>query len=372
MMRLARHRNDGLRKALLFLFAALLVAGGCTEANRAVVVNGTSSSMAAVEFSMPRRVTNNVGGIGLGPSANRVALWGQEAFVVNSGTFGAALNASLQVVDMPSSALARTIPLPDGNSPWDIAILSSEKAYVTNLYGDSITILDPRVDGPSAILGTIDLPAGSSPAGIVVDGGRAYTANTGLDSETYAYGPATVSVIDTVTDTIVDADGDSGNGEDTPISITGINPQDLAVDVEGNLWVVCTGDWGSTFGVVDVVDTLTLSETDSLATGSSPGSIALGNRVALVGDGASASLFEIDIETRTVLRDETNPFVLTTTTWSFVPDIVFDRSGEIAFALAFTDDTVFEIGDFNDRLTIRPRLRLATGSGPAGIALSYE
>jgi streptogramin lyase len=179
-------------------------------------------------------------------------------------------------------------------------------------------------------------------------------------------------VIDTATDTLVDTDNDAGNGDDTPISISGINPQDLAVDAEGSLWVVCTGDWFSTFGVVDVVDTLTLSETDSLAIGSTPGSIALGNRVAIVGDGASASLFEIDIETRTVLRDETNPFVLTTTTGSFVPDIVFDRSGEIAFALAFTDDTVFEIGDWTDRLKIRARLPLATGSGPTGIVLGYD
>jgi hypothetical protein len=206
----------------------------------------------------------------------------------------------------------------------------------------------------------------------VVHGGRAYAANTGLDSGTYLYGPATVSVIDTATDTVVDADGDTGNGEDTPIPITGVNPQDLAVDAEDNLWVVCTGDWSTTFGVVDVVDTLTLSETDSFAIGSSPGSIALGNRVALVGDGASASLFEIDIESRTVLRNATNPFVLTTTTWSFVPDIAFDRSGEIALALAYTDDTIFEIGDYNDTLTIRPRIRLAKDSGPAGLALSYD
>jgi hypothetical protein len=91
-----------------------------------------------------------------------------------------------------------------------------------------------------------------------------------------------------------------------------------------------------------------------------------------VGDGSSASLFEIDIESRAVLRDETNPFVLTTTTWSFVPEIVFDRSGEIAFALAFTDDMVFEIGDWTDTLRIRARLPLATDSGPAAITLSYD
>jgi hypothetical protein len=372
MAKSGRDRINSWKGFRFLLSASLLLLGGCTEANRAVVVNGISSSMSAIEFSIPPLVTDDLGGIELGPSANRVAIRGQEAYVVNSGTFGAAENASVQVIDMASSALVRTIPLPDGLSPWDIAIVGFDKAYVTNLYGNSVTVVDPGMDGPSAILATIDLPAGSAPAGIAVYGGRAYTANTALDPVTYLYGPATVSVIDTATDTVLDADGDGGNGVDTPIPISGVNPQDLEVDAEGNLWVVCTGDWWSTFGVVDVVDTVTLSETDSLAIGSSPGSIALGNRVALVGDGAAASLFVIDIARRAVLQDTANPLVLTTTTWSFVPEIVFDRGGEVAFALAFQDDLVFEILDYNGLLKVRELYKLADGSGPAGIALSYE
>ena len=377
----------GTLKVLILLSGAFLFLMGCGDdedvgadngqdnlsPTRAVVVNGISSSMAIVEFSEPAQVTDNVGGVQLGPSANRVALWGEEAYVVNSGTFGDAENASIQVIDMASASVVRTIPLPDGNSPWDIAILSPNKAYVTNLYGDSVTVLDPRgVDWPSAFIKTIDLPAGSAPAGIVVHGERAYTANTGLDSVTYMYGPATVSVIDTATDTIVDADGDGGNGQDTPISISGINPQDLAVDGGANLWVVCTGDWFSTFGVVDVINTVTLSEEESLSIGGSPGSISVGKDVALLGDGGSASLFVVDIEMKTVLRDETDPFVLTTTENSFVPDIVFDRSGEVAYALAFTDDMVFDLLVTDNEVSIRAQYALAAGSGPAGLTLSYE
>ena len=367
-----RSVGHGMKRRLLVFLASFLLIGGCTEANRLVVVNGISGSMATVELSIPPQVRNNLGGIGIGPSANRVAVWGQEAYVVNSGTFGTAENASVQVIDLASVSLVRTIPLPDGDSPWDIAIVGFDKAYVTNLYGNSITILDPRVDGPSAVLGTIDLPAGSAPAGILISGGRAYTANTAIDPMYYTYGPASVSVIDTATDTVVDADNDPSNGDDTPISISGVNPQDFAIDAEGNLWVVCTGDWWSTFGVVAVVDTVTLTETDLLATGGSPGSIALGNRVALVGDGGGARLFVIEIATRAILRDETNPFVLTTTAWSFVPQIVFDRSGEVAFAAAFQDDRIFEILDLNGKLRVRNVHVLEAGSGPAGIALAYE
>ncbi len=372
MGNLARNRVGGMRNGIFALFGIFLLIGGCTEANRAVVVNGVGSSMATVDFTLPPEVANNVGGIELGPSANRVAVWGGEAFVVNSGTFGAAENASVQVINLSSSSLVRTIPLPDGDSPWDIAIVSYDKAYVTNLYGNSITILDPRVDGDSAVIGTIPLPAGSSPAGILVAGTRAYTANTAMDPATYMYGPATVSVIDTETDTLVDADNDPANGEDTPVSVSGVNPQDLAMDADGNLWVVCTGDWFSTFGVVDIIDTLTLAETDSIATGGSPGSIAIGERLALLGDGGGARLFGIDVASRAVLYDAESPLVLTTTTWSFVPDIVFDRSGVVAFAIAFQDDMVFELVDMNGNLRVREVYALTPGSGPAGIALSYD
>lgn len=373
------------KTGMFVLLSVFLLVGGCgeddppvvvkgvsTEANRAVVVNGVSSSMATVEFTLPPEVTDNFGGIGLGTSANRVVVFGQEAYVVNSGTFGVAEDASVQVIDLSSATLVRTIPLPDGDSPWDIAVVGFDKAYVTNLYGDSITILDPRVDGPSAITGTIDLPAGSGPAGILIDGERAYTANTGIDPVTYTYGPGTVSVIDTATDTVVDADADPGNGDDTPVSISGVNPQDLAMDGSGNLWVVCTGDWDSTFGVVDVIDTLTLSDVDSLVTDGSPGSIAIGNRLVLVGDGSGANLFVIDLASRAILNDGENPWVLTTTTWSFVPDIVFDRSGDVAFALAFQDDMIFELVDVNNRLRVREEYVLAPASGPTGIALSYD
>ncbi len=365
-------RVGRVKYGMFFLLSVFLLVGGCTEANRAVVVNGVSSSIATVEFSLPPQVTDNFGGIGLGTSANRVAVFGPEAYVVNSGTFGAAEDASVQVIDLSSASLVRTIPLPDGNSPWDIAVVGFDKAYVTNLYGDSITILDPRVDGPSAIIGTIDLPAGSGPAGILVDGGRAYTANTAIDPVTYTYGPATVSVIDTATDTVVDADNDPGNGDDTPVSISGVNPQDVAMDGSGNLWVVCTGDWVSTFGVVDVVDTLTLSEAESFVMGGSPGSIAIGNRLVLVGDGAGANLFVIDLASRAILNDAADPWMLTTTTWSFIPDIVFDRSGDVAFVLAFQDDMIIELADINNRFRVREVYALAPASGPTGIALSYE
>ena len=371
-----QQERNGVQLVSLALSSLALVvatlAVGCTEATRAVVVNGMTSGMSVLDIALPPRVTDHFGDIVLGTSANRVVVQGGEAFVVNSGTFGSAQNASIQVIDIETASLLRTIPLPDGDSPWTLAFVDDQKAYVTNLYTDSVTILDPQEDGPSAILGRIELPSGTAPEGIVVHEGRAFTANTGLDFNTFVYGAGSVSVIDAASDTVVDADGDPTNGVDTPVYLTGTNPQDLGADAEGNLWVVCTGDWTSVFGELDVVDTATLALEDSVEIGGSPGSIAVGSHVALIGDGTGARLFAADLMTRTMIHDASNPIVLSTTEWSFVPDIVFDRLGQVAYALAFMDDRIYEMIYLDNRVQLQNQYSLEGGSGPAGIGLVYE
>ncbi|MEW6442977.1 MAG: hypothetical protein AB1640_18735 [bacterium] len=355
------------------LFAAWAAAlAGCSDVSRIVVVNGSASAMSVLDLALPPRLTDGFGGIELGPSANRVVVRGPEAFVVSSGTFGSAQDASIRVIDLESASVVRTIPLPDGDSPWAMAFVDDHKAYVTNLYADSITIVDPQLDGAAAILGRIDLHEGSAPEGIIVHEGRAYTANTGLSLETFLYGPGTLSVIDTSSDTVVDADGDPSNGADTPVSLAGVNAQDLEVDPGGALWVACTGDWAATAGTVDIVDTATLSLEDSLAVGGAPGAVGIGAGVVLLGDGAGARLFAADLQSRTVIHDASNPVVLSTTPWSFVPEIRFDRSGQVAYALGYMDDAIFEMIVPNGRVKLRNQYRLEAGSGPAGLALVYE
>jgi len=372
-MELKKRRGNPTAGAMLcwIVVAGLACALGCGDAQRVVVVNGLSSAMSVVDLGLPPSVTDHFGGNTLGPSANRVVVRGSEAFVVNSGTFGSAQNASIQVIDLGSGALLRTIPLPDGDSPWTLAFVNDFKAYVTNWLSDSVTVINPRLSGPSAVIGRIQLPATSAPAGIVVYAGRAYTSNTGLDLSTFLYGPGTVSVIDTTTDTLIDADGNPSNGEDTPVFLSGVNPQDLDVDATGDLWVVCTGDWWSVFGSVDIVDLGSLATEATIPIGGSPGAIALGKEVALLGDGAAAQLFAVHLASRTVLNGPSNPIPLSTTPWSFVPDVVFDRQGEVAYALSFLDDRVFEMVYVNGRIKQRYQYGLEAGSGPAGLDLVY-
>jgi hypothetical protein len=132
----------------------------------------------------------------------------------------------------------------------------------------------------------------------------------------------------------VDADDDSGNGSDTPIFTTGLNPQDLAVDGEGEIHVVCTGDYGSVTGVVDVIDPASWTVTESISLGGSPGNVSIGKGFALVGagDADSCDLFIYRTDTNEVLSDGSDPFTLIGSSgWCTVGKIAVSQSEQWAY-----------------------------------------
>ena len=321
---------------ILSLLTLAVLLSGCPDAQQAIVVNGSSNNASAVDLSTGV-VTSDLGGMVLGPVSNRIEVVGTIAYVVNSGDFTGA-NASVQVIDLTTNPIVNTIPIPDGENPWDLAVVSPNKLYVTALYGNNVTVLDPTLQGASAVLGTITLPTfggiPAGPAGIVALDGYAYTANSGYDAATFGYVPGSVSVIDTSTDTLVDVDGDLGNGSDTPIFTTGLNTQDLAVDGEGEIHVVSTGDYWSVFGVVDVIDPASWSVTTSIPLGGSPGNISIGKGFALIGagDADSCDLFIYKTDTNAVWADGTNPFTLIGSSgWCTVGKIAVSQSEEWAY-----------------------------------------
>jgi hypothetical protein len=321
---------------ILLILALAVLLSGCPDARQAIVVNGSSDNASAVDL-WTGAVTSDLGGMALGPVPNRIEVVGTTAYVVNSGDFSGA-NPSLQVIDLSTNTVVNTIPLPDGENPWALAIVSWNKIYVTALYGNNVTIIDPTLQGAAGVLGTIPLPTfggvPAGPAGIVVHGGYAYTANSGYDAATWGYVAGSVSVIDVSTDTLVDVDGDPGNGSDTPIFTTGLNPQDLAADGEGEIHVVCTGDYGSVSGIVDVIDPASWAVTASIPLGGTPGNISTGKGFALVGagDADSCDLFLYRTDTHAVLADGSNPFVLRASSgWCTVGKIAVSQSEEWAY-----------------------------------------
>ncbi|MGQ9630106.1 MAG: hypothetical protein ACUVXI_07285 [bacterium] len=194
----------------------------------------------------------------------------------------------IQVFDPSTNADLGAIDVGTGTNPWDVAF-SGSKAYVSQLFADSVAVVDLTAN---SVIKTI--PVGKGPEGMVVANRKLYVANTGFDLTNYTYGPGTVSVIDTATDEVA-----------TTVTV-GTNPQAIAANSDGSrIYVVNTGDYFSEFGTISVVDTGTDSVVATIEIGGSPQAIAIApNGKAYVTDslfGGDAGLMAFDTTNNSVL-----------------------------------------------------------------------
>ncbi len=170
----------------------------------------------------------------------------------------------IEVVDPQSYKSKQTIFIDSdthGGSPRKILQVAPDKAYVTNLFGNNISVIDLA---SGAETGTIDV--GPGPEGIVRSGGFAFVALSGLGQGNE------VAVIDIERDELV-----------TRLEV-GDNPVHLAVAPDGNVWSVATGNYGfddnfqydpdlETFGQIVIINSATLEISGRFETGGHPGKL---------------------------------------------------------------------------------------------------
>lgn len=110
-----------------------------------------------------------VNGRGLGDTGNSLAMSGDALYIVMNGS------NTIEVVDASTLVARRTISCRPGASPRHLAFMGDGKAYVSNLYLNSVTLLDP---GTGVLIA--DLPTGPNPEQILVHGTDVYVANSGF------------------------------------------------------------------------------------------------------------------------------------------------------------------------------------------------
>ena len=137
----------------------------------------------------------------------------EDRLYVASNTSGA-----IDIVD--ANTRMRVGQIANVDSPRYIAVGPDGKAYVSNLYTSSVTVLDLA---RASIIG--EIAVGSNPEDIAIVGDRAYVANSGFGADT------TVTVIDVATDTVIET-----------IDVECDGPRHLEVDAEEEVWVFCTGN----------------------------------------------------------------------------------------------------------------------------------
>jgi DNA-binding beta-propeller fold protein YncE len=172
--------------------------------------NGSLSFYSYDSTKIYNDVYNSVNGETLGDVPNAMVIKGDKAYILvnNSG--------KIEVVDQTTIQSKATIK--GLISPRNMAVINDNKAYVSSLYSDSVAIINLA---DNIVSGYINLRRTSE--AIVIAGNKAFISNWAGGKE--------IMVINTINDVVVD-------------SITvGAEPESMAIDKNGMIWVLCNGGW---------------------------------------------------------------------------------------------------------------------------------
>jgi DNA-binding beta-propeller fold protein YncE len=161
----------------------------------------------------------------LGDVPNSMAIKGDQAYIMvnNSGKIEVINQTTLKSIATITGLI----------SPRNISFVNDFKAYVSSLYSDSVAIINLTTN---SISGYINIRRTSE--AIAVTGSNAYISNWTGGHE--------IMVISTLSDKVTDS------------IVVGKEPESMAFDRTGILWVLCNGGWDrQTFAELDQISTAT-------------------------------------------------------------------------------------------------------------------
>ncbi len=308
----------------------------------AYVVNSMGETLSKIDLKTGQ-VTNDIVVLGsdVDCSPNQVIVRDTLAYVLNSET------DEIQRIDLRTETTVDFIDLGAGSNPYWMEFYNDRYLYVTRLWTNSLAKVD-------VVTGTVvaEDSVGKSPGGLVIYDHKAYIGITAMDDE-YMYGQGRLAVYDCRADSVIKTFD------------VGTNPNNLAVDRDGRIHVVCTGDYYSTWGIVYVIDPDGDVIEDSLYLGGSPGMITIGpDNIAYLAAGGwygdDGYMYAYDAGTLQVLYNETHPLVV--------------AKGCMG-AVAFQDSSVWSVG-FYDTVEITDTSGAAAelyavGDGPVHLGFNY-
>lgn len=232
-----------------------------------------------------KKAFENANGRPLAGIVQSAKIAGEHIFIV--------LNSANKIEVAKTGSLESVATIELSTTPTDFEVINDQTGYVSNLYDESVTVVDlenyEETDQRISV--------GLQPWKILRMNSRVYVANKGAGNDN------TITVI---------------NSSDHTVEHTievGAGPQDISLDMAGRLWVVCNGliaydeNWerdpaSDKPGSVYLIDGSSAAVVDSIETGGHPSGIALDNdnaKAYLLNDGISV----VDMNTLSV---EEEPF----------------------------------------------------------------
>ena len=282
---------------------------------------------------------------GCGP--NQILVRDTLAYVVNS------LTSEIQIINLTTETTVDYIDMGEGRNPYWMAFSESDTQYawVTCSTVDSLFKVD--LINRNLVAG---YPIGVWPQGILILGDLAYVCITALDINDYTYGQGQVVIFDTKTDSIA-----------KKLNV-GINPQYAALDNQGEIYVSCTGDFWSTWGIIYILDPASNIIKDSIPIGGSPGQIAISENDLgwLAGGGwdKNGLIYLFDSQIDTIISGSDNPISVPGDAGIIS---LIDFQDFTVLACAFQADELIQI----DASTGAVLKRYQVGDGPAHLTINY-
>ncbi len=204
--------------------------------------NGSLSFYSFEENTITNNIFKSINGRNLGDVVFSMTIIDSLGYIVINNS------DKIEVISTKTWKSKGTINLAAGSSPRYLRSGKDGTALVTNLYANSVSIIDL-----SNLQVTGSVSVGLNPEGIAISGDKAYVANSGFGSDN------TVSVIDLNSESVIKT-----------IQV-GDYPTVIESDSHGDLQVMCSGsngDWNDpnddTDGSIYVIDPLSDNVTDSL------------------------------------------------------------------------------------------------------------
>ncbi len=305
----------------------------------AFVVNGIGETLSSIDLETSQ-VENDIATLGLAP--NWICINKDKIYIVNS------TSDDIYKIDISNDNILDIIILPDGSNPYAMEFLNDSIAYVSALCVNSVFCINVNT---GEIVDTIGV--GLSPEGLCISDYKLFVAISSFDPSTWTWGNGMVYVIDTKTNSVLDS-----------VQV-GKNPQNLAVDYEGELYAVCTGNYSTTAGSVHRINSKTHEVIDTLPIGGTPISISISqDRKAWIGAGGwidYGHVYMIDTQTERIIHGNSNPILLGTG----VMGVDCDSDGN-CYVCSFMEDVVTKLSPDGNNIGV-----FNVGDGPQSIAI-YE
>lgn len=202
-------QNAGAQKNLEFIY--VINEGAFQQGNASVTRYNADTGTATQNAFFARN------GRLLGDVANSASIIGDYLYIVVNNSH------TIEVVNTDDLASVATIGIDDtdGGSPRHILQVDENRAFVTNMFGNSVSVIDLL---SHSVVHTI--PVAGNPEGLAMSESKVFVAQSGLGSGN------SIAVIDPV------------SMEVTSTMEVGDNPQVIRAGRDGSIWVLCTGDYG--------------------------------------------------------------------------------------------------------------------------------